>query len=160
MLESCLAKAWSRAIQQLIQRFPKFLLPILWSLYKLLWSSCLIPWKRSVVTFGTEGFRAIVVTNPLGNMLSTIMTPVRLVVWLIVCFVILLLWLVALLGGIALVPLYVASLVLLASLVLVIWLFAVLYITSNGLVFLVGGAASILRWTRKTGQVAKWESCS
>ena len=45
------------------------------------------------------------------------------------------------------VPLYVASLMLLASLVLVIWLFAVLYITLNELVFLVGGVASILYLT-------------
>ena len=86
----------------------------------------------------------MVITNPTGNILSAVMTPVRLAVWLVVGFVLLFLWVVALVGGIALVPLYIASVVLLGSLVLLIWSFAVLYITLHGLVFLVGGVASIL----------------
>ena len=128
----------------------KFMLPVLWSLYKLLWTVCLILRARSLVILSARGFKAMVLANPLGNILGAILMPARLVVWLIASFIILFVWVVVLVGSIVLVPLYVVSLMLLVSLVLVIWLFAVLYITLHGFVFLVGGIASILYLSNPT----------
>ena len=128
----------------------KLLLPVWKALYNVLWHIFLVLRERTLWIPSPRGFRAIVITNPLNHWLGTVMTPVRLITWAVVSFVVLLIWVAALLGGVLLVPLYFLCLALLVLLILLIWLFAAVYIVLHGLVFLVGGVASILYLSNPT----------
>ena len=126
----------------------RFLLPLFRSLYKFLWTLSRPIWVGFRSIFSAEGFNATVVINPLGNRLGTAMTPVRLLTWSIISLVLFSLWIVAWslprFGGIVILLLYIASLVLVVGLMLSIWTLAVVFIASHGILFLIGGAASIL----------------
>ena len=128
----------------------KLLLPTLWSLCVIFWRLLWTLGKRTLWVLGPRGFRAIVINNPANRWFVTVATPLRVVTWLLVVLFVLSLWMAALLLGVMLVPLYVVSLSFLALVLLLVWLFTMIFIMLNGLVFLVGGVASILYLSNPT----------
>ena len=120
-----------------------FLLPLFGSLYGVLGALLAILWGTFLRSFSRKGFKAKVTLSPLGNKMGSVLLPVRLLIWSIICLVLFFLCGFACLGGVVLIPLYIASLALVVTLLLLIWMFATLYIASHGILFLIGGAASI-----------------
>ena len=122
----------------------KLLIPIFASLYKVIWSLLVIFWHSFLKNFDFQRFKRVAIANPNGNKQGALILALRVLAWPLSCLVSFALCISLCLGGVALVPLYVVSLALLVTVLLLVWVLATIYISLHGVVFLVGGAASIL----------------
>ena len=123
----------------------KFLLPVLQSSGGLLWSISSIILARFLAIFSVKGFTTDVTTNPTGNALGAVFMPVRLLMWSIPYLLAFSLWIAIWpLGGSGVLLVYVALLTLAVAVMSLVWVLAVVFIASHGIVFLIGGTASIL----------------
>ena len=125
-----------------------FLLPIFRALYSVLWELSGPIWAAFRGVFRVAVLKENVLANPLGNNLGSALTPVRIVVWSIFClllfFMAALVWSLPRLGGIVIFPLYFVGMAVFITIMGVIWGFSVVFMATYSLVFLIGGAASIL----------------
>ena len=122
----------------------RLLIPIFASLYKVLWSLLVIFWGSFLDNFDFRRFKHVVIANPTGNKLGASIVVLKFLAWPLSCLVSFALCILLCLGVALLIPLYVASLALFVTILLVVWVIAAIYISLHGIVFLVGGAASIL----------------
>ena len=125
-----------------------FLLPLFRDLFVFLWYLWAPFWLVFRAIFCMRMFRDTVTANPLGNKLGSALTPVRFLFWTVFSLLLFLIaaaaWSLPRLGGIVIFPVYFLCLALLTAIMGVIWGLAAVFIASYGLVFLIGGAASIL----------------
>ena len=121
-----------------------FLFPVFRSLFGVLGALRAVLWGIFTATIGAKAFKVRVISNLKGTRLDPILAPTRLLGWLILCFFLFALWVLTWVGDALLIPLYFVSFVLVVSILLVAWTLATIYIMSHGILFLIGGAASIL----------------
>ena len=104
--------------------------------------------ERLLYVSGPAGFKFVVLTNPLGNWIGTVMTPVRVVSWFLLVLGLLVFWfLVQLLTwcmAAASLGVIVVVFAVLSGVTLFCWTMAAIYVVVSGIVFLLGGVASIL----------------
>ena len=122
----------------------RLLIPIFVSLCKVLWSLLVIFWGSFLKNFGFQRFKNVVLTNPTGSKLGTSIVALKVLAWFLSCLVSFALCVLLCLGVALLIPLYVGSLALFVTILMIVWVMAVIYISLHGIVFLVGGVASIL----------------
>ena len=125
-----------------------FLLPIFRALFNVTWESSGVVWAMSRGVFRLSVLRDNVIADPMGNKLGIALSPVRILVWSVFCLLLFFLaaasWSLPRLGGVVIFPLYFVGMALLTAVIGLIWGFTALFMASYSLVFLLGGAASIL----------------
>ena len=126
----------------------RFLLPLFRDLYVFLWHLWAPAWLVFRAVFSMRMFKDTVTANPLDNRLGSALMPVRLLVWSAFSLLLFLIaaaaWSLPRLGGIVIFPLYFAAMMLLTAIMGLIMGLAAVFMASYSLVFLIGGAASIL----------------
>ena len=125
-----------------------FLFPIFRALFNVMWYLWEPVWAAFQAVFSIQAVRDHVIADPLGNKLGRVLTPSRLLFWLVLCLVMFLAaasaWSVPRIGGIVIFPLYFVGMAVFMTIMGVIWGLTAVFMASYSLVFLIGGAASIL----------------
>ena len=123
-----------------------FLFPIFRALFGVLWELSGIVWPAFQRVFRVTVLRNNVIANPLGNKLGSALTPVRILVWSVICLLLFLMaaaaWSLPRLGGVVIFPLYFVGMAVFMTILGLLWGLTALFMASYSLVFLIGGAAS------------------
>ena len=126
----------------------RFLLPLFRDLYVFLWYLWVPPWLAFRAVFSMRAVRDHVIAAQLENRLARAFTPVRFLFLLVLSLLLFTAasaaWSLPRIGGIVIIPLYFAAMVLLTVFMGLVMGLSAVFIASYGLVFLIGGAASIL----------------
>ena len=126
----------------------RFLLPLFRDLYLFLWHLWVPAWLAFWAVFSMQAVKDHVIAAQLSNKLLRAFTPVRFLFWLILSLLLFTIaasaWSLPRIGGIVIIPVYFAAMMLLTAFMGLVMGLAAVFIASYGLVFLIGGAASIL----------------
>ena len=126
----------------------KFLIPIFRALFAVLWELSGPVWAAFRAVYSVQAVRDHVIANHLGNKLVRAFTPVRFLFWGVFCLLLFLVaaaaWSLPRIGGIVIFPLYFVGMAVFMTIMGVIWGLTAVFMASYSLVFLIGGAASIL----------------
>ena len=126
----------------------RFLIPLFRDLYLFLWHLWVLPWLNFRAVFSMRTVRDHVIAAHLGNNLVRAFTPVRFLFWLVLSLLLFTAaaaaWSLPRIGGIVIIPVYFAAMMLLTAFMGLVIGLAAVFIASYGLVFFIGGAASIL----------------
>ena len=125
-----------------------FLFPLFRDLFVFLWYLWVPFWLAFRGVFCVKAVKEHVIAAPLGNKLVRAFTPVRFLFWSIFSLLLFLIaaaaWSLPRIGGLVILPLYFAGLSVFTAVMVLIWGLSALFMASYSLVFLIGGAASIL----------------
>ena len=126
----------------------RFLLPLFRDLYIFLWHLWAPVWLNFRAVFSMQAVKDHVIAAQLTNKLVRAFMPVRFLFWLVLSLLLFTVaaaaWSLPRIGGIVIIPLYFAAMMLLTVFMGLVMGLATVFIASYGLVFLIGGAASIL----------------
>ena len=138
---------WKSLSPQLLWE-EKFLIPPFRDLLDFLWSLPELAWTDFRMVFCWRVFRDDALANPMGNGLGWALTPVRILVWSVLSLLFFLLVMASLVMSrfalLVVMPFYVVAMTLFAASLLLSWTLVAVFMALYGLVFLIGGVASIL----------------
>ena len=125
-----------------------FLFPIFRALFNVMWHLWEPVWAAFRAVFSMQAVKDHVIAAKLDNHLVRAFTPVRFLFWLVLSLLLFTMaaaaWSLPRVGGIVIIPLYFAAMMLLTAFIGLVMGLAAVFIASSSLVFLIGGAASIL----------------
>ena len=126
----------------------RFLIPLFRDLYVFLWHLWVPAWLAFRAVFSMQAVDDHVIAARLNSKLVRALTPVRFLFWLVLSLLLFTMaaaaWSLPRIGGIVIIPLYFAAMLLLTAFTGLVMGLAAVVIASSALVFLIGGAASIL----------------